>query len=75
MHGQQSLKFCIRTLKVAQVVPIHVVLIKDYTFVYVVCAFSWFEKKNKPENFGEHKRMLNATFVDLGGVVCVNDAW
>jgi hypothetical protein len=30
-------------------------------------------ERNKPENFGERKQMLNATFVDFGDVVW-NDA-
>jgi hypothetical protein len=69
------LKLGIRTPEGGSVVPIHVGLIKDYTFVYVVCvmcAFRWFGK-NKPENFGERKRMLNATFMDFYDVVW-NDA-
>ena len=32
------------------------------------------KKNNKPENFGERKLMLNATFVNFGDLVCVNDA-
>jgi len=58
-------------------VPKHVGLIKDYTVVcvvFVVLAFRWFGKNNKAESVGERKLMLNATFVDFGDLLCVNDA-